>query len=429
MRVPLSTCLLLLGLVVLVGVGVWMSRPEREGMDPAGEAAADPPAADAAPAPDGEPASGAPGPSRPQLDVPANAEEYATVPENPKTIKAAGDMMSGGTPAAGNNVDSVLLGSSVVPGSQSGATVQAGGSAALGGFNVCLAVTPLDEASKAQSQAMSGPAATPGASKGDVKDLKEALSDKVDQRAAEDAANAGVTGATQRAIDAAGGTSTPLPTLTPSTDNACSFGMYKNPLNNNLCEACRGKYTSAMKEECVTSETEYWAVGLIEKSEGEGCNLLPSNVLLAPVNLVKLGRTDPSNVEQTAARAINDAYTNYESISFADDAWATQANPPGLEAPWESQWDPSYTNVKTTLPQPMLEASCNAVEYRKRVWVIIPIQEDTVLEGDGKAYPKLATTGDSWTWVGGSLHLISTDETEGESWASARQRLIAAGPK
>jgi hypothetical protein len=185
-----------------------------------------------------------------------------------------------------------------------------------------------------------------------------------------------------------------------------------------------------MKEECVTAESQYWAVGLIEKSEGEGCNLLPSNVLLAPISLVKLGRTDPSNVEQTAARAINDAYTNYESISFADNAWATQANPTGLEAPWESQWDPSYTNVKTTLPEPMLEASCNAVdmEYRKRVWVIIPIGHDTALEGKGSSYPVLATTGNSWMWVKGSLHLIPAHETEGKSWASARERLVEATP-
>ena len=456
---------LIILLAVLIGGLVWVKSGDKEGVDvpaPAaaggggttgdsgagggtgapsgGGAAGGATAADAVPASGAERQAGIAAMSG-EDSQPANAERFAGGTESTLQVAAGGDLMSDGTAGSGANLDSVLLGSSAVPGAKGDGVVQGGGAAALGGFNVCLAVTPLDEASKAQAKAMAGPADVPDATKKDVTDLKEALSGKVAERAAFDASAAVVTGAAQRASDDASKTGTAPPNTFVAAGSApaggvCATGQYSDSSSPPQCQDCKGPLVGEMQEGCWgKSESQYWVLGLI-KNTGAGCNLLPSNVLLATTQLVETAVKNQANhtAFHGAARVINDAAVG--ALSVNGGGWSTSTEPAGLQTGpghnWTTEWSSLYDRV-ATLPDGLADTVCNQADYpyRQRAWVITPIQEGVALGGEGGAYPRLKNpAGADWVWVPGSVNLLVSDTAmlqAGSAWALERDELIKAG--
>ena len=306
----------------------------------------------------------------------------------------AGSIMSNASAAQTGAMTNIMLGSSEVPGANksTGSSVKAGGASTLGGFNVCLAVSPLDPNDKNQVPPTSGPSETETMS-------NEAVESPLDTILEQGNSTSG------NSQDDKEDTSSSA----SNVNSTCSFGTYYNS-NLNSCAKCAGKWEPGI-ESCITND-DYWVLGIISMSaDASGCNILPSNTYFATKKLV----IDYGVQTQTEAQSINDnnislgKYNNgwtFTDISSSDVREAAQVN-------WSVDPVPTnYASQKSSDTNIAPLEGCD-VSTRNKKWVVAKAGK-SVTKGDN-GYPELKDNNSGWEWVNGSVSLLPVEELT-KSW-------------
>ena len=300
----------------------------------------------------------------------------------------AGSIMSNASASQTGAMTNIMLGSSEVPGANksTGSSVKAGGASTLGGFNVCLAVSPLDPNDKNQVPPTSGPSETETMSNEAVESPLDTILEQGNSTSGKEE------------------TSSSASNVNPT----CSFGTYYNT-NQNSCASCAGKWEAGI-ESCITND-DYWVLGIISMSaDASGCNILPSNTYFATKELVR----EYGVQTQLKAQLINDDNISlgeynkgwtFTDISSSDVREAGQVN-------WSVDPVPTnYASQKSSETNIAPLEGCD-VSTRNKKWVVAKAGK-SVTKGDN-GYPELKDNNSGWEWENGSVSLLPVEATK--SW-------------
>ena len=299
----------------------------------------------------------------------------------------AGSLMSNATQAQTNEMKNIMLGSSAVPGSQSNGVVKAGGSSTLGGFNVCLAVSPLDPNDKSQLPPTSGPSETGTAATSEA--VESPLDTLLDRGNAQ-----------------SGNQSTSSPQGSNTENDTCRQNQYYSS-DQRSCEDCFGQWSSEMLS-CFESNpnNEYWVLGILSTSDTSGCNILPTNVRLASSKVVSAHGVKVSG--QGSAQLVNNGSLGTGSYgsgwSFSD-----VSSDDTREVNWTiGAADENFAALNGSVTERL--GNCDT-DSRSKKWVVARTGSKMVGEN---GYPALENnTNQGWAWQPGTVSLLPTILTNG----------------